>query len=136
MNNYSTIGRLTKEAETKLLQSGKSVTSFDLAVDVGFGDRKKTIFWPCKLWGERGETFGKYVKKGHQVGIVAEVDQEEWDDKTTGDKRKKLVLNVRDFSLLANGKQEETTSSPPPQQKYQGPEKQYPEDTDDGIIPF
>ncbi len=128
MNNYSTIGRLTKDPETKFTPTGKAVTSFDIAVDVGFGQNKKTIFWPCKIWGERGETLAKYVAKGHQVGIEAGIDQEEWTDKTTGEPRKKLVLNVRDFTLLSNGERQQSQQrqaqqprrEPPPPARYQG----------------
>ena len=143
MNNYSTIGRLTRDPETKYTTSGKSVTSFSLALDVGFGDRKKTIFWECKIWGERGETFAKYVFKGHQVGIAAEIDQEEWDDKTTSEKRKKLVLNVRDFTLLSNGEKRQESSNqggrqqqrPAQQQRVPEPEQQDP-GLDGEDIPF
>lgn len=103
MNSFNTIGRLTRDPETKYIPKGKAITSFDIAQYVGFGDNKKTIFWPCKLWGERGETFAKYVFKGHQVGIEASIDQEEWTDKASGEQRKKLVLNVSNFTLLSNG---------------------------------
>lgn len=112
MNNYSTIGRLTRDPETTFTPSGKSITSFAIALDVGFGDKKKTIFWECKLWGERGETFAKYVFKGHQVGIEARIDQEEWNDKATGEQRKKLVLVVNDFTLLSNGEKGQSQGAP------------------------
>jgi len=103
MNSYQTIGRLTRDPETKSTTTGKGITSFAIAMDVGFGDKKKTIFWECKIWGERGETFTKYVFKGHQVGIEARIEQEEWVDKATQEQRKKLVLVVNDFTLLSNG---------------------------------
>ena len=142
MNNYTTIGRLTKDAETRFTPTGKAVTSFDIATDVGFGQNKKTIFWSCKLWGERGETFAKYVTKGHQVGIEASIDQEEWKDKNTGELRKKLVLNVKDFTLLSNGEKgqqsaprQEERRNPQPPPKYQANQGPLPND-DDSEIPF
>ena len=103
MNSYQTIGRLTRDPETKYTTTGKAITSFAIALDVGFGDNKKTIFWECKIWGDRGETFTKYVFKSHQVGIEARIEQEEWVDKATQEQRKKLVLVVNDFTLLSNG---------------------------------
>lgn len=112
MNSYQTIGRLTRDPETKYTTTGKGITSFAIALDVGFGDKKKTIFWECKLWGERGETFAKYVSKGHQVGIEARVEQEEWADKATQEQRKKLVLVVNDFTLLSNGEKGRCQSPP------------------------
>jgi single-strand DNA-binding protein len=111
MNSFNTIGRLTRDPETRYTPTGKAITSFDIAQDVGFGDNKKTIFWPCKLWGERGETFAKYVFKGHQIGIEASIDQEEWTDKANGEQRKKLVLNVSNFTLLSNGEKGQQSST-------------------------
>ena len=107
MNSYQTIGRLTRDPETKYTTGGKSITSFAIALDVGFGNNKKTIFWECKLWGERGETFAKYVAKGHQVGIESRIEQEEWTDKASGEQRKKLVLVVNDFTLISNGEKKQ-----------------------------
>jgi len=112
MNSYQTIGRLTRDPETKSTTTGKGITSFAIAMDVGFGDKKKTIFWECKIWGERGETFTKYVLKGHQVGIEARIEQEEWVDKATQEQRKKLVLVVNDFTLLSNGEKTQGQASP------------------------
>ena len=123
MNNYSTIGRLTRDPETKFTPQGKGITSFAIAMDVGFGDKKKTIFWECKLWGERGETFTKYVFKGHQVGIEARIEQEEWVDKATQEQRKKLVLVVNDFTLLSNGEKGQRAEY---QQKGQEPKQAAP----------
>ena len=141
MNNYSTIGRLTRDPETKFTPQGKGITSFVIAIDVGFGDKKKTIFWECKIWGERGETFAKYVFKGHQVGIEARIDQEEWVDKATGEQRKKLVLVVNDFTLLSNGEKGQRAEY---QQKGQEPKQATPRkvaavavvEDDDQEIPF
>jgi single-strand DNA-binding protein len=123
MNNYSTIGRLTRDPETKFTPQGKGITSFAIAMDVGFGDKKKTIFWECKIWGERGETFTKYVFKGHQVGIEARIEQEEWVDKATQEQRKKLVLVVNDFTLLSNGEKGQRAEY---QQKGQEPKQAAP----------
>jgi single-strand DNA-binding protein len=121
MNSYQTIGRLTRDPETRFTTSGKSITSFDIAVDVGFGQNKKTVFWSCKIWGERGETFVKYVAKGHQVGIESSIDQEEWKDKSTGEDRKKLVLNVNNFTLISNG-EKKTSNEDHARQKMHGSE--------------
>lgn len=134
MNNYSTIGRLTRDPETKFTPAGKSITSFALAMNVGFGDKKKTIFWECKIWGERGQAFAEYVLKGHQVGIEARIDQEEWNDKATGEQRKKLVLVVNDFTLLSNGEKGQSQGAP---KTSQPPRKVTPaaqDDTSDGPI--
>lgn len=100
MNNLSLIGRLTRDSETRFTPTGKSITSFCVAYDVGWGDKKRAVFLDCKIWGERGENLAKFVGKGHRVGLVGSLDQEEWADKETGEKKKKFVFDVRDFTLI------------------------------------
>lgn len=116
MNNLSLIARLTREPETQFTTSGKSVTNFGVAYDMGFGDKKRACFLDCKLWGDRGETFAKYVQKGHSVALTGSLDMESWQDKQTQQKRSKHVLDVRDFTLLNNKREGE--ASPPQERGY------------------
>ena len=102
MNTLNIICRLTREPETTFTTSGKAVTNFGIAYDMGFGDNKRACFLDCKLWGDRGENFVKFVKKGHQVGLTGALDMDSWEDKATHQKRTKHVLDVRDFTLLSN----------------------------------
>ena len=112
MNNLSLIGRLTRDPETKFTQSGKAITSFSIAFDVGWGDKKRSVFLDCKIWGERGENLAKFVSKGHRVGLVGLLDQDEWDDKATGEKKKKFVFDVRDFTLIERKAPDDEAPSP------------------------
>ncbi len=102
MNTLSIIARLTREPEVKYTPAGKAITSFGIAYDMGFGDNKRACFLDCKLWGDRGETFAKYVQKGHSVALTGSLDMESWQDKQTQQKRTKHVMEVRDFTLLNN----------------------------------
>ena len=51
MNKVFLMGRLTAEPELKFTQSGKEVLSFSLAVDSGYGEKKKLILSP--VWHGR-----------------------------------------------------------------------------------
>ena len=42
LNKVMLIGRLGRDPERKTTQSGKSVCTFTLATDTGYGDNKKT----------------------------------------------------------------------------------------------
>jgi single-strand DNA-binding protein len=112
------IGRLTRDPETRFTGNGKAITSFCVAYDVGWGEKKRAVFLDCKMWGERGENLGKFVRKGHRVGLEGSLDQEEWDDKTTGEKRKKFVFDVRDFTLI-----ERKAESEEQEQRQQAPQR-------------
>jgi single-strand DNA-binding protein len=120
MNTLSIIARLTRDPESKFTPNGKQITNFGIAYDVGFGDHKHACFIDCKLWGDRGQNFVKYVKKGHQVALTCSLDMDSWEDKATGQN-----LDVRNFTLLNNkrdGEQEEK-----PQRQQAKPAREYDE---------
>ena len=50
MNTWVGIGRLTRDPEVRYTQSGKAVCRFTLAIDDGWGEKKKTYFIPVTCW--------------------------------------------------------------------------------------
>jgi len=108
INNCTFTGRIGKDAETRFTPSQKAITSFSLAVDIGWGDNKKTLWLRCNGWGDRFTKLSEYLTKGQQVGVCGEVSLNEWD----GDKGKmtSLELNVREIELLG-GKSESRSES-------------------------
>ena len=125
MNNCSFIGRVGRDAETRYTQAGKPVTGWALAVDVGFGDNKQTLWVDCNLWGERGAKVADYIRKGSQVGVAGELGTREHNGKTY------VTLNVQNVTLVG-GKPE---GQPKPQGK---PSIQPPSNDgfDDSDLPF
>ena len=61
------IGRLGREPELRFTPAGKQVTSFNVAVDDGFGDNKKTIWLRVSAWDKLAETCNNHLKKGSLV---------------------------------------------------------------------
>jgi single-strand DNA-binding protein len=73
MNNWNGIGRLTKAPESRYTQSGKAVTSFDIAVDREFKDaagNRQTDFIPVVVWGKLAEICANNLDKGRLVGVT------------------------------------------------------------------
>lgn len=62
-------GRVGRDAETRTTQAGESVTSFTVAVDTGWGDRKATQWIDCTIWRDRGVKLAPYIKKGQNVTV-------------------------------------------------------------------
>lgn len=69
LNEIILHGRLTADPELKNTNSGKSVTSFSLAVERDFstGDEKITDFINIVVWGNTAEFVCKYFRKGKQM---------------------------------------------------------------------
>ena len=96
------VGRIGKDAVTRVTQKGESVTGFSLAMDDGFGDNKKTLWFDCSGWGKRYEAVAQYLVKGAQVWIVGEQGEREHEGKTY----KTLRLTQLD---LVGGKRDDAT---------------------------
>ena len=62
------IGRLTRDPEVKNFGES-SVTRFTVAVDEGYGDKKKTHFYNCSAWNGLGTNVQKFTKKGSLVSV-------------------------------------------------------------------
>lgn len=84
MNKVSLIGRLTKDPETRYIQTNNTlVASFTLAVNRRFvkeNEERQADFIPIIAWSKTGEFCNKYFKKGQQVGIVGRIQTRNWDD--------------------------------------------------------
>lgn len=101
MNNFSAIGRIGRDAETRYTQSGKEVTGWPVAIDIGYGDKKSTLWVECVLWGDRGPKLAEYLRKGERVGIVGEISLDTFTNKE-GVEKSKVRCNVRDVTLLGS----------------------------------
>lgn len=100
MNIYTFTGRLGRDAEQRVTQSGTSICSFTVAVDYGYGDNKGTNWIRCSLFGKRAEGgLPKYLVKGTQVAITGELRIREYDDKD-GNKRTSVEVNVDNLDLI------------------------------------
>lgn len=97
MNIFTFTGRLTRDAETRNTNAGKSVTGFSVANDIGFGDKKRTNFIDCALWGERGEKLCQYLTKGMAVTISGEVEPHLFEGRDAV--KAVLKVNVREVEL-------------------------------------
>ena len=47
--------------------NGKAVTSFSVAVNEGFGENKKTVWFRVSAWDKQAETCNQYLRKGSKV---------------------------------------------------------------------
>lgn len=74
MNHCAFIGRATKEPEVRYTtgQNPLAVAKFTIAVDSGYGDKKRTAFVPVTCFRSTAEYVSKYLKKGRLVAVEGE----------------------------------------------------------------
>ena len=68
------IGRVTKDLEAKTSGSGVTYVNFDVAENIGFGEKAKTVFHRCTIFGEElvNRIVNAGVKKGSLLQVVGE----------------------------------------------------------------
>jgi single-strand DNA-binding protein len=81
MKTITIAGGIGRDAETKQAGSSK-VTRFSVAVDDGWGDKKRTIWFDCDLWGDRGEKLAGMLTKGTKVAVSGDLSTREHNGKT------------------------------------------------------
>lgn len=108
MNNVSLIGRLGQDPQTRHTSSGKTVTNFNLAVDDGFGEKKKTYWIPIVCWEKTAELAQQYLVKGSQVAVAGRLSQRSYQDKEGGNR---TVIEVMASQLDFLTKVEKKASS-------------------------
>lgn len=75
-------GGVTKDAVSRKTQNGDAVLGFAVAVSEGFGDKKRTLYFDCSLWGKRGDTLASMLTKGTRVSVSGELSTRDHDGKT------------------------------------------------------
>lgn len=115
INQVILMGRLTRDPEVRTTTTGKTITSFSLAVDRG-GQDDQADFFEVTAWEKLGELVSQYLSKGRRCLVQGRLRQDSWDDKETGKKRSKVEVVATDVTFLDGPSGGEGGSSSP----YQG----------------
>ena len=122
---YSCVGRLGRDAETRYTQSGKPVANLAIAVDVGFGDNKQTMWLDASIWGKRAEGgLIQYLTKGQQVWVAGELGTREF-QRNNGQPGFAVTLNISEIDLVGSAPQQggqQQGGYQQPQQQQQPPQ--------------
>lgn len=140
MNKCIFVGRTTRDVELRYTQSANplAVGRTSIAVESGYGDKKKTSFFNISAFGEKAETMDKFVKKGTKIILECEAVQNEYTDRE-GKKQNTVSFNVKSFefaeSKAASSSAGQTSDAPKSQSNTDG---FYPVDNtiEDDDLPF
>lgn len=66
-NQITLAGNVANDVEMRYTATGKAVTSFDVAINEGNGDTKKTMYVRVTCWEKLAETVSTYLTKGQGV---------------------------------------------------------------------
>ena len=103
LNVCSFTGRAGRDPEMKFFETGSAIAQLTIAVD-GWKRDSEPLWLNLKVWGKLAQVAGDYVRKGSQIAVSGQLENESWTDKATGEKRSKVVLNVKELTLLGSKK--------------------------------
>ena len=115
MFQITVAGRVGQAREVKEV-AGSSVLNFSVATDVGFGDKKQTIWFDCAVWGKRADSLAPYITKGTPVTVTGEGGEREYDGKD-GTTKHQITIRVSDLALQGkkgDGEAHEEAPAPVP----------------------
>lgn len=118
MNVFTFTGHLGKDCETSATPTGTAVCQFSVAVSSGFGDRQKTTWVRCAVFGKRAEgKLPEHLVKGQKVAISGELTLDEWEK--DGAKHSMLKVNVNGLDLIGDRQPSNTAQHDPQQSQPQ-----------------
>ena len=93
-NHAQFIGRLTRDAEKRTTPSGKSVTTFTVAVNKPYNkehEHPEADFFNCVAWEAKADFIEKNFHKGEKIAVAGRLQTREYEDK---DKKKVRVVEL------------------------------------------
>lgn len=112
MNSVSLSGRLGKEVEVAKTNNGVSVCRFSLAVNKGYGEKRKTSWIECVAWRQSADFLFQYARKGDMVGVNGELTVDEYTNRD-GNKVYKTYVNCDNVELYSSKPKGEYKSEEP-----------------------
>lgn len=105
LNKVMLIGNLTRDPELRGTPKGTAICAFSLAInrkfkDDGGGEREEVTYVDVEAWGKAGETIAKYVTKGRPLFVEGRLRLDQWEDKTTKEKRSRMKVVLDNFQFL------------------------------------
>lgn len=144
MNKLIILGRIGTELELKTVgEKQTSLLAFNVADSSKIfenGDfQKKTIWHKCTAWGKTAENIAKYFTKGEMIFIMGKIQEDQYNDKKTGELKKVDKVIVESFEFVGSGKDPQNNLNPNQNysnQIYTGQNKEKSDPFSEDDIPF
>lgn len=107
MNLLIQKGNITRDLELRFTPKGTAVLEIGVAVNRKWKDeagemREQVTFTDWRSWGRQAETIAKFFSKGSPILLKGRLEQDEWEDKATGQKRRKTLGIVEEFEFCGD----------------------------------
>lgn len=101
-NQITVVGNLTADPELRYTNNGAAVTDLRVAVNRRWqkdGDWvEETSFFDVTTWATLAENIAESLSSGNRVTIVGRLEEQRWEDKESGEPRRKVVIVADDVA--------------------------------------
>jgi single-strand DNA-binding protein len=117
-NPITVVGTVTRDPELKFINSGKAMIKFSVVTskkkknDDGSWEDTGTTYWDITAWDVLAENAADSLAKGTQVVVLGTAESQEWNDKTTGEKKSKLGITAQHIALSLKKSRSRTEAAP------------------------
>ena len=111
INNVVLVGRLTRDAELRYMQSNIAVATFTLAVNRPFKNEdgeRDADFINCVIWRQSAENLANWAKKGSLIGITGVIQTRSYDNQQ-GQRVYVTEVVASNFQLLESRNSQQNT---------------------------
>lgn len=95
MQSYVCTGNLVDDPDMRYTGSRTPVTKFRIGVRGGGRDKDDTLFIDVQCWDKLAESVADLMRKGSYVVVMGTLREDKWEDKDTGQKRSKVLVNAQ-----------------------------------------
>lgn len=114
MNSVNLIGNLTRDVEVAYTNGDNpmAIAKFGIAINEGYGERKKTTFLNITVFGKTAETCEKYLRKGSKAAISGRIQTGSYEKDGQRINTFDIVANNVEFLDTKNNNAEPKTEEP------------------------
>lgn len=113
LNHVVLVGRLVRDPELQITETGKKRSTVTLAVNRGYKNLEgmyDTDFFDCTLWTGIAENTSEYCKSGDVIGVKGRLQT--WIcENDDGTKSKKMEIIAEKVTFLASSKGDNTNNA-------------------------
>jgi single-strand DNA-binding protein len=104
LNAVQLAGNLTRDPECRSTPAGTMLAKFSVACETSYKGndgtwKRETAFVDCIAWAKQAE-WCRDLRKGDQIVVAGSLKSESWEDKETGKKRSRTVVNIASFGRI------------------------------------
>lgn len=121
INVFTASGNVGNDFDLRFTPNQKAIGTFSLPVKQGWGDKEKTSWVTCKMFGERAQKMAQHITKGMKMTVTGEFVLEQWQHEGKDHSRPVIIVNSIDFGSPTNGSRNESGQQ---QGGYQRPQNQ------------